>query len=165
MSSGKRLSDPLDTHAAVWLASDDPALGQKSRSMALAERAKNQLAISRISFWEMALLAVRGRLEMRYRPAEGGSLISARRNGIRSVCYPVRRLQKHLCRGVLIARLALGALDIHQRRGHEHFSSIPWTVISHPAFLAYSRVRHKVSKLVPFARLNCLFRGAHRAHT
>jgi PIN domain nuclease of toxin-antitoxin system len=60
----------LDTHAAVWLASDDPALGQKSRSLALAERARNQLAISAISFWEIALLAVKGRLELRHRPAE-----------------------------------------------------------------------------------------------
>jgi PIN domain nuclease of toxin-antitoxin system len=60
----------LDTHAAVWLASDDPALGPESRSTALAARGKNQLAISAISFWEIALLAVKGRLELRFRPAD-----------------------------------------------------------------------------------------------
>jgi PIN domain nuclease of toxin-antitoxin system len=60
----------LDTHAAVWLASDDPALGKKSRSLVLAERGRNQLVISAISFWEIALLAVKGRLELRHRPAE-----------------------------------------------------------------------------------------------
>jgi PIN domain nuclease of toxin-antitoxin system len=36
----------LDTHAAVWLASGEPILGQKSCSLALAARAENQLAIS-----------------------------------------------------------------------------------------------------------------------
>jgi len=60
----------LDTHAAVWLASDDPALGQKSRSIALAARTENQLAICAISFWEIALLAAKHRLEMHRRPAE-----------------------------------------------------------------------------------------------
>ena len=60
----------LDTHAAVWLASADPALGPKSCSMALAARAENQLAISSISFWEIALLVSKNRLEMHSRPAE-----------------------------------------------------------------------------------------------
>jgi PIN domain nuclease of toxin-antitoxin system len=60
----------LDTHAVVWLASDDPALGQKSCSIALAARAENQLAISAISFWEIALLVAKDRLELHYRPAE-----------------------------------------------------------------------------------------------
>jgi PIN domain nuclease of toxin-antitoxin system len=60
----------LDTHAAVWLASDDPALGKKSCSMALAARTENQLAISAISFWEVALLVAKNRLELRRRPAE-----------------------------------------------------------------------------------------------
>jgi PIN domain nuclease of toxin-antitoxin system len=59
----------LDTHAVVWLANDDPALGQKSRSMALAARAENKLAISAISFWEIALLVAKDRLGLRYRPA------------------------------------------------------------------------------------------------
>jgi len=43
----------LDTHAAVWLASHEPVLGQKSCSLALAARVENQLAISAISFWEI----------------------------------------------------------------------------------------------------------------
>ena len=51
----------LDTHAAVWLANDEPVLGQKSCSIALAARAENQLAISAISFWEIALLAAKDR--------------------------------------------------------------------------------------------------------
>jgi PIN domain nuclease of toxin-antitoxin system len=60
----------LDTHAAVWLASDDPALGEKSCSIALAPRAENQLAISAISFWEIALLVARNRLQINCPPAQ-----------------------------------------------------------------------------------------------
>ena len=59
----------LDTHALVWLANDDPALGEQSCSMALAARAESRLAISAISFWEIALLATKGRLELRDEPA------------------------------------------------------------------------------------------------
>jgi prevent-host-death family protein len=59
----------LDTHALVWLANDDPALGEQSCSMALAARAESRLAISAISFWEIALLATKGRLELRDQPA------------------------------------------------------------------------------------------------
>jgi PIN domain nuclease of toxin-antitoxin system len=59
----------LDTHVVVWLASDDPALGQKSCSLALAAQAENRLAISAISFWEIGLLAAKGRLELRDPPA------------------------------------------------------------------------------------------------
>jgi PIN domain nuclease of toxin-antitoxin system len=60
----------LDTHAAVWLANEDPALGQKSCSLALAARAEDQLAISAISFWEIALLVGRNRLELNYPPSQ-----------------------------------------------------------------------------------------------
>ncbi|MFY9829870.1 MAG: type II toxin-antitoxin system VapC family toxin [Rhodoplanes sp.] len=60
----------LDTHALVWLANDDPALGEQSCSMALAARAESRLAISAISFWEIALLAAKGRLELRDQPAK-----------------------------------------------------------------------------------------------
>jgi PIN domain nuclease of toxin-antitoxin system len=59
----------LDTHVVVWLASDDPALGQKSCSLALTARAENRLAVSAVSFWEIALLAAKGRLELHDPPA------------------------------------------------------------------------------------------------
>ncbi len=60
----------LDTHAVVWLANDDPALGGQSASLALAARTQNQLAISAISFWEIALLAAKNRLELLAPPAQ-----------------------------------------------------------------------------------------------
>jgi PIN domain nuclease of toxin-antitoxin system len=60
----------LDTHAAIWFARNDPALGIRSRKMALAELAQDGLAISAISFWEMALLIQKGRLRSLKDPTE-----------------------------------------------------------------------------------------------
>jgi PIN domain nuclease of toxin-antitoxin system len=57
----------LDTHAALWLANNDPALGRQSLSIALEARDAGQLSVSAISFWEIALLAAKGRLRM-HRP-------------------------------------------------------------------------------------------------
>jgi PIN domain nuclease of toxin-antitoxin system len=45
-------------------------LGPKSRLIVLAARDENQLAISAVSFWEIALLVSQDRIEIRYRPAE-----------------------------------------------------------------------------------------------
>jgi hypothetical protein len=59
----------LDTHAAVWLATDEPVLGQKSSSIALAARAENQLAIQRHQF-PGKLLVAKDRLEMHRQPAK-----------------------------------------------------------------------------------------------
>jgi PIN domain nuclease of toxin-antitoxin system len=52
----------LDTHAAIWILRDDAALGRKARAAAVAALADAQLAISAISFWEIALLIAKGRL-------------------------------------------------------------------------------------------------------
>jgi PIN domain nuclease of toxin-antitoxin system len=59
----------LDTHAAIWLGDSDASLGEQSRTTALAARNENRLAISPISFWEIALLAVKNRLALRASPA------------------------------------------------------------------------------------------------
>lgn len=58
----------LDTHSALWLANDNPALGNLSQSIALNARDQGQLAISAISFWEIALLANKGRLRLHQAP-------------------------------------------------------------------------------------------------
>ena len=60
----------LDTHAAIWLANNDPALGKVSRSMALAARDGDELAISAISFWEISMLFAKGRIALHASPAE-----------------------------------------------------------------------------------------------
>jgi PIN domain nuclease of toxin-antitoxin system len=60
----------LDTHAAIWFMRNDPVLGKKSRTMAVAALEEGQLAISAISFWEMALLVAKGRLRTLKDPTE-----------------------------------------------------------------------------------------------
>jgi PIN domain nuclease of toxin-antitoxin system len=52
----------LDTHVAIWLIMNDAALGKKARAMTTGALEEGQLAISAISFWEMALLISKGRL-------------------------------------------------------------------------------------------------------
>jgi len=60
----------LDTHAALWMLNDDPNLGKRGCTAALAARDANELAISSISFWEIALLIAKGRLDLGIPPAE-----------------------------------------------------------------------------------------------
>jgi PIN domain nuclease of toxin-antitoxin system len=52
----------LDTHVAIWFITDDAALGPRSKAAALGALAQDQLAISAISFWEIALLVSKGRM-------------------------------------------------------------------------------------------------------
>ena len=54
----------LDTHAALWFTTDSAALGKKSRRITDHALKDGQLAVSAISFWEIALLAIKGRLRM-----------------------------------------------------------------------------------------------------
>ncbi len=54
----------LDTHALVWLASDDKRLGRRARAVTDRALADGKLAVSAVSFWEIALLVVKRRLEL-----------------------------------------------------------------------------------------------------
>jgi PIN domain nuclease of toxin-antitoxin system len=51
----------LDTHAAIWLATDR-GLGRQSRRMVDKALNEDQLAVSAMSFWELAMLTAKGRL-------------------------------------------------------------------------------------------------------
>lgn len=51
----------LDTHALLWLDTADGNLGRKTRALIERNWAKDQVAVSAISFWEAGLLAERGR--------------------------------------------------------------------------------------------------------
>ncbi len=53
----------LDTHAAIWFALEDASLGKRSRVLATQALEESRLAISPISFWEIALLIQKGRLQ------------------------------------------------------------------------------------------------------
>jgi PIN domain nuclease of toxin-antitoxin system len=60
----------LDTHVAIWMIDDDRMLGAESRKIIRSAREGNRLAISAISFWEIALLVSKDRLELRGEPSE-----------------------------------------------------------------------------------------------
>ncbi len=53
----------LDTHAVLWFTLEDPAMGKRSRSLAGQALEDGRLAVSSISFWEIALLVDKGRLQ------------------------------------------------------------------------------------------------------
>jgi PIN domain nuclease of toxin-antitoxin system len=52
----------LDTNAAIWLALDSPDLGKRTRRTVSKAATDRELAISAISFWEIALLITKGRM-------------------------------------------------------------------------------------------------------
>ena len=52
----------IDTHALIWLDQDDPALGRESRELADVALHDGALAVSAISFWEIALLTLKKRI-------------------------------------------------------------------------------------------------------
>lgn len=67
----------LDTHAAVWFVRDDPALGKRSRSLADRALSDDRLAVSAISFWELAMLIAKGRLQSLFSAAHQRAAILA----------------------------------------------------------------------------------------
>ena len=52
----------LDTHVLVWLDQDSPRLGSACRTVLDEALAHDDLAVSAISFWEVAMLVARERL-------------------------------------------------------------------------------------------------------
>lgn len=54
----------LDTHVLVWMDADDPALGPEARKTIRQAWSVGEVAVSAISFWEVALLQQRGRLHL-----------------------------------------------------------------------------------------------------
>lgn len=52
----------LDTHVLLWLDRDDPALGAGSRAAIESAWKAGAVAVSAISFWEVAMLDIRGRI-------------------------------------------------------------------------------------------------------
>jgi len=54
----------LDTHAALWFTMDDTSLGKRSLRMADQALSERELAVSAISFWEIALLVAKRRLRL-----------------------------------------------------------------------------------------------------
>jgi PIN domain nuclease of toxin-antitoxin system len=72
----------IDTHVVVWLALADRKLGSKAR-LALDAALRNQedVAASAVSFWEIAMLVEKGRLDL----DPGATRNAAIRAGIREI--------------------------------------------------------------------------------
>jgi PIN domain nuclease of toxin-antitoxin system len=60
----------LDTHALIWLVEDSKALGRRTARRIENARGRDDLAVSAISFWEVAMLAEHGRLALTVPPAD-----------------------------------------------------------------------------------------------
>jgi PIN domain nuclease of toxin-antitoxin system len=54
----------LDTHVLLWMDGNNPALGTASRQIIETAWRQGQVAVSAISFWEVAQLAQRGRISL-----------------------------------------------------------------------------------------------------
>jgi PIN domain nuclease of toxin-antitoxin system len=52
----------LDTHVAVWSVKNEASLGKRARNLMASALEAGELAISAISFWEIALLISKNRL-------------------------------------------------------------------------------------------------------
>jgi PIN domain nuclease of toxin-antitoxin system len=59
----------LDTHVLVWFAEDNPRLGRRATRLTDAALAHDEVHVSAISFWEIAMLADRQRLTFLVSPA------------------------------------------------------------------------------------------------
>jgi PIN domain nuclease of toxin-antitoxin system len=59
----------LDTHSLIWLDQADPAMGSTARSVTDQALQSGGLAVSVMSFWEVAMLLAKGRLGIRAAPA------------------------------------------------------------------------------------------------
>lgn len=54
----------LDTHVLVWLDEGSGRLGKKALQQIDKALAHDELAVSSVSFWEVAMLVVKGRIEL-----------------------------------------------------------------------------------------------------
>ena len=54
----------LDTHALLWLVSGDTTLGNLAKDKCNSELQVESLTISAISWWEIEMLAVKGRISL-----------------------------------------------------------------------------------------------------
>ena len=60
----------LDTHALVWLDTDDRHLGPKTRSLIEKHWSSGKVAVSAVSFWEVGRLSGRGRIVLASSPQD-----------------------------------------------------------------------------------------------
>jgi PIN domain nuclease of toxin-antitoxin system len=59
----------IDTHVLIWLVNGNPRLGLEARGLIDRGAATQSIHVSAITAWEIALLALKGRLELADDPA------------------------------------------------------------------------------------------------
>jgi PIN domain nuclease of toxin-antitoxin system len=124
----------LDTHTAIWLATDQ-GLGKQSQRLINKALAGDCLAISAISFWELAMLIARQRL--------------------RALKSPVEQRSKMLSAGIrelpLTGEIAILAAELETLHGDPADRIIAATAIAHDATLMTAdanllRWRHRLKR-------------------
>lgn len=53
-----------DTHALIWFVQGDEMLGPNSRKLIMERAANEAVLVSAMTFWEVALIAERGRIDL-----------------------------------------------------------------------------------------------------
>lgn len=107
----------LDTHALIRLADD--GLGKRSQRMADQALAQDKLAISAISFWEIAFLIARGRLKS----VQSATQLRAQSLGDGAIELP------------LTGEIAIRAVDLSNLPGDPADRFIVATAVVHDAIL------------------------------
>jgi PIN domain nuclease of toxin-antitoxin system len=124
----------LDTHAAIWLTTDR-GLGRQSQRIADKALSEDRLAISTISFWELAMLTAKGRLR---------SLKSASQRRAELIAAGVREIP-------LTGDIAILAAELENLNGDPADRIIAATAIAHDATLMTAdekllRWRHRLKR-------------------
>lgn len=115
----------LDTHALLWLASGSERLGRRSRHLVDRALATDSLACSAISFWEIGVLALKGRIALSL-PAE------KLRHGL---------LGSGLAEIPLSGDLAIAATNLHDLHPDPADRFIVATAIAHSATIVTADAR------------------------
>jgi PIN domain nuclease of toxin-antitoxin system len=109
----------LDTHVVIWLTTNDPALGRQSLALYERVREEGNVAVSPITFWEMAMLVAKGRLGAARTPTQHWDII----RGAGAQELPIT------------SEIAILAAEIKQLHGDPADRFIVATAIAHQATL------------------------------
>jgi len=124
----------LDTHVAVWMATDK-GLGKQSQRMAERALADDRLAISAFSFWELAMLIAKRRVR---------TLKSASEQRTKMLSTGLRELP-------LTGEIAILAAELEGLNGDPADRIIAATAVAHDATLMTAdakllRWRHRLKR-------------------
>jgi PIN domain nuclease of toxin-antitoxin system len=112
----------FDTHSALWFVTDNGLLGKRSQLIADQALEANELAVSAISFWEIALLIAKRRIRSLDSASETRALIL--RAGINELA--------------VTGEIGILAAEIENLHGDPADRLIAATAISHDATLITS---------------------------